>query len=139
MRYCVILLCLILAGCGKKHDEPGLTSPEGAWTYTTPDKKIAVTFNLSKSSSGALAIQSQSFVLNGTSYNSAAQITGVKLPSIHEIRVNANDVNAVYPYDIEFDSCVVSTDFTTMHVIGATYTWPWGTTLDLSNITISRP
>src|SRR5258708_30444039 len=105
MKKRLILMLLIMVGCTSKHKDPGFTSAEGKWTYTTPDSKMAVTFELVKSAASALAIQNQTIKIDGTGYFSAAQITGVSLPSIQKIRINANDAVAVFPYNIEFDNC----------------------------------
>ena len=133
----VFILLILAAGCSK-HKDPAFTSAEGKWTYTTPDSKMAVTFELVKNSSGGLDIQNQTIKIDGTLYQSASQITGVNLPSILKIRVNANDAKIVYPYNIEFNTGTVSADFTTITFSTATYTWPWGTVISLTNVKVTR-
>src|SRR4051812_34808268 len=100
MKYTLIwIICAAaLAGCGKSDSGP--SSAEGSWTYTTVDGKIAVTFQLVKNSSGSLDIQNQTFKLSGTTYESAAAISGVALPAIATIKINANDSKLTYPYYI---------------------------------------
>jgi hypothetical protein len=132
----LFLICLVILGCSK-HKDPGFTSAEGKWTYTTPDSKIGVTFELVKSSSG-LAIQNQTIVVDGTLDQSVSVMTGVSLPLIQKIRINANDKKAIYPYSIEFDNGSVSADFTTIVVPTSVYTWPYGTNITLTGIKITR-
>ena len=138
MKNGLLLICLVALACSSKHKDPGFTSVEGKWTYTTPDSKVGVTFELVKTSSGDLTIQNQTMKLDGTLYQSAVLMTGVSLPAIQKIRINANDIVAVYPYNIEFDDCIVSSDFKTINVSSATYTWPWPTTHTLTVIKIRR-
>jgi len=91
-----------------------------------------------KNSSGGLDIQTQTFKLDGTLYQSAHQISGVSLPTIQMIRINANDAKAVFPYNIEFDAGTVSGDFKTITFSTASYTWPWGTILNLTSVKVTR-
>jgi hypothetical protein len=137
MRILLLLIGLIILGCSK-HKDPGFTSAEGKWTYTTPDSKIGVTFELVKNGSG-LDIQNQTIKVDAVAYQSAGQITGVSLPAIQLVRINANDSKAVFNYNIEFDNGTVSSDFKIISVATATYTWPWGTTNTLTAIKITRP
>lgn len=138
MKKYLLLFFLLIAGCSSKHRDPGFTSVEGKWTYTTPDNKIAVTFELAKTSGNDLVIQNQTMKIDGTSYNSFGQIIAGVLPAIQKIRINANDAAAVYNYNIEFNNCSVSTDFKTIEVPTATYTWPWPTVNTLSSVKITR-
>src|SRR5438045_3047780 len=133
----VCALCLMagLLGCSKSDSGP--SSAEGSWTYTTPDTKVAVTFQLVKTSSGSLGIQNQTYKLSGTSYESAAVITGVALPAIASIKINANDSKITYPYYILFTNIKVSSDFKRMDVTDGEYQTPGGTTT-LKAIAITR-
>ena len=133
----LFILLIIAAGCSK-HKDPGYTSAEGKWAYTTPDSKVAVTFELVKNSSGGLDIQNQTIKIDGTLCQSASQITGVSLPAIQKIRINANDAKVVYPYNIEFNTGTVIGDFKTITFSTATYTWPWGTVLSLTAVKVTR-
>ena len=139
MKNLLLFILLILAASCSKHKDPGFTSAEGKWTYSTPDSKIAVTFELVKNSSGALEIQNQTIKVDGTAYLSASQIAGVALPSIQRIRINANDAKAVYNYSIDFITGTVSGDFKTITFATATYSWPWGTANNLTSVSITRP
>ena len=132
------ILLILAAGCSK-HKDPGFSSPEGKWTYSTPDSKIAVTFELIKNSSGTLEIQNQTIKVDGTAYLSVSQLAGVSLPSIQRIRINANDAKAVYNYNIDFITGTVSGDFKTITFVNATYSWPWGTVNNLTSVSITRP
>jgi len=138
MKNLLLFILLVLAAGCSKHKDPGFTSAEGKWTYTTPDSKIAVTFELVKNSSGGLDIQNQTIKIDGTPYLSVSAITGVTLPSIQKIRINANDAKIVYPYNIEFNSGTVSGDFTTITFSTATYTWPYGTVNNLTTVKVTR-
>ena len=132
------LFCLILlAGCSDKKD-PGLTSPEGKWGYTTPDGKIAVTFEVTKTSTDVFDIKNQTMKINDVSANAEKEVVGFTSTIIEKIRINANDTKATYPYNIVFNNGTISTDFKTISVPTTTYTYPWGTTVSLSSITITR-
>ena len=140
MRNRILYLGLVfmLLACGKDENS-GPTSAEGKWTYSTPDSKIQVTFDLVKTGSGSLDIQNPTIKVNGVSGNAAATITGVNLPTIGEIRVNANDAGLVQPYSITFTNGKVSGDFKKIEVPTGGYTYPWGTTVTLVAVAIVRP
>jgi hypothetical protein len=135
----IIITCLLAlnVGCSKDKD-PGFSSAEGKWKYTTPDGKIAVTFELTKTTTGGLTISSQPIMVDGVAFESASQIDGVILPNIATIRINANDSKAVYPYNVTFKNCVVNSDFTKIEVPDATYTFPWPTVKALKAVVIER-
>jgi hypothetical protein len=137
ISFIALLSVCLISGCSKSSSGP--TSSEGAWTYTTPDGKIKVTFDLVKTSTGSLDIQNQTMMLNGTTVNAEKTITGITLPSISYIRINANDIKAVYPYDIVFNNGKVSSDFKHIDVPDGTYTYPWGTANTLKSVSIVRP
>lgn len=132
-----ISLVGVAGACSKSSSGP--TSAEGKWTYTTPDGKITATFELVKTSSGSLDVQNQSLKINGSVYISEKEITGVSLPDIASIRINANDAKAVYPYYVKFLNGKVSSDFKRIDVPDGEYTFPWGTTNTLKNVSIVRP
>jgi hypothetical protein len=133
---CLILL-LSFANCGKI--DTGPSSAEGAWTYTTPDGKMTVTFDLVKTASGSLEIQHQTMKIDGTTCNAEQQMVGVDLPVIGSIRINANDAKVTYPYYIEFLNTRVSSDFRLINAVTAEYTFPWGTKKSLTSVAIVRP
>jgi hypothetical protein len=126
---------VIAAGCSK---DPGLTSPVGNWSYTTPDGKIAVTFEVIKTSDNVFDIKNQTMKLDGTLVNAEKEVVAFTSTTIEKIRINANDSKAIFPYNIVFNNATISSDFKLINVPTATYTYPWGTTLTLSNITIVR-
>jgi len=133
----LLLFCLVvLAACSSK--DPGLTSPEGKWSYTTPDGKIAVTFEVIKVSDNVFDIQNQTMKLDGALVNAEKEVVAFTSTTIEKIRINANDSKAVYPYNIVFNTATISTDFKTIKVPTATYTFPWGTTKSLTDIVIQR-
>ena len=138
MKNLLLFIVVITAASGCKPKDPGFSSVEGKWAYSTPDTKIAVTFELMMNSSGALVIQNQTIKVDGTLYQSVSQIAGVIMPSIQRIRINANDAKAVYPYNIEFNNGTVSGDFKTITFSAAAYSWPWGTVLNLTSVSITR-
>jgi hypothetical protein len=133
---CASFVVVVMMGCTKSDSGP--SSAEGSWTYTTPDAKVAVTFQLVKTASGSLAIQNQTYKLSGTSYESAAVISGVALPAIATIKINANDAKLTYPYYILFTNIKVSSDFKRMDVADGEYSTPTATT-SLKAVTITRP
>lgn len=134
----VVLSMAIVSGCGKDSVGPTYASAEGMWTYTTPDNAISVTFELKVMAGGSLEILNPAIVVGGTPGIAAGQLTGISLPTIGMIRINANDVGLVQPYAITFNTCSVSADFKTIGVLAAEYTYPWGTLKPLTNITIVR-
>jgi hypothetical protein len=136
-RIIIASLLLVALACSKDKD-PAFTSAEGKWKYTTPDGKIAVTFELAKTSTGGLMISSQTIQVDGVAFESANQIDGVSLPTIATIRINANDSKAIYPYNIIFKNGVVNSDFTKIEVPDATYTFPWPTVKALKTVVVER-
>ena len=139
LRLLIIVIYFVGAAGACSKSSSGPTSAEGKWIYTTPDGKITVNFDLVKTSSGSLDVQNQSLKINGAVYNSENEITGVSLPDIASIRINANDAKAVYPYSIKFLNGKVSGDFKRIDVADGEYTFPWGTTNALKNVSIVRP
>ena len=133
----VFLFCLLAMVCCKSKD-PGLTSPEGKWSYTTPDGKIAVTFEVTKTSANVFDVQNQTMKINDVSANAEKEVVDFTSTTIGKIRINANDSKAVYPYNIVFNNATIAGDFKKINVPTTTYTYPWGTTVSLSNITIER-
>lgn len=136
-RSALLLVFVVLASGCSKHKDPGFTSAEGTWTYTTPDSKIVVTFDLVKSSPG-YDVKNQTLKVDGTAGNSALQTSGVGLTTIEKIRINANDSKLTYPYSIEFDNGTVSSDYKSITFATATYTWPFGTSVPLTSVKVSR-
>lgn len=134
-----LVVALAIAGCGKDSSDPAPThgSVDGVWTYTTPDKAIAVDFEL-KTVDGVLQILNATMKVVNTSGQAAAVLSGVDLPAIAEIRINANDAVIVLPYTITFDICVVGSTFSSISVSNVTYTYPWGQEKTLTNVTIQR-
>ena len=124
------------SACGPGNSGP--SSTDGRWTYTTADNKVKVQLELKKNASNSLDIQNSVLTIEGVTYNSAAQISGVNLPLITFMRVNANDAKAIYSYDIQFAAGTVSNDFRRIDVPSGAYTLSGGTT-SLKNITIVRP
>ncbi len=139
MRASIVLLVLLtfLSGCGNTPPAPSFTSPEGTWTYKTPDNAISVDFEL-KTMGGVLGIVNPAIAVSGTAGEAAAQMTDVALPAIGMIRINANDAGLVQPYSIKFTTGTVSADLKTITVLDVEYTYPWGTLKTLSNINITR-
>lgn len=133
-----ILITLLAGACSKSSSGP--TSAEGNWKYTTPDGKVSVTFTLVKNTSGSLDISSYTYAKDGVTYLAAGTISGVNLPAIGSIRINANDPKAVYPYYIQFTTGTVSSDFKRIDVVSAEYSYPGLSDIKtLSNISIGRP
>lgn len=135
--YRLFLFCFILLlSC--QDSDPGFTSPEGKWSYTTPDGKIAVTFDVIKALSGSFDIQNQTLKIDNVSANAEKEVVGFTSTTIEKIRINANDSKAVYPYTIVFNNSTISSDYNQINVPTVTYTYPWGTTSSLTGIIITR-
>jgi hypothetical protein len=132
----LFFIVLITVSC-KKDKDPGFTSPEGSWTYTTPDGFIAVTFDVVVATSG-FDVKNQTIKVNAVDAKAEKTVTAFTATAVQKIRINANDTKVTYPYDINFNNGTVSSDFKTINIADATYVYPWGTTKSLTNITITR-
>jgi hypothetical protein len=137
--FLALITIVLFTGCGKDAEEPipTYTSPDGIWTYTTPDKSITVEFELT-TTDGVLGIQNATIKVSGTSGQAAAQMTNVDLPAIEQIRINANDAVLVLPYAITFDLCAVSSNYSIISAADASYTYPWGQLKTLTGVSITR-
>lgn len=134
-----MLMAAAILSCGKEETPlPVYTSPDGIWTYTTPDKSIMVEFELKTSDTGVLEILNSTIEVAKTPGEAAGQLTNVDLPFIEQIRINANDAGLVVPYTITFNTCSVNSTFNFISVADATYTYPWGQLKTLSGISITR-
>lgn len=139
MKNWIILLSLVvvLGSCSKDNDDPGLTSAEGTWTYTSPDGKIGVDFEL-KLSGATWSVVNQVIRVEGTAYNAEIEATGIAPPAIASIRINANDSKAVYAYFILISGGEVSEDFKEIRGADVTYTWPHNKTNQQTDVVITR-
>lgn len=139
MRYYgLLVILLVVTACSKETPAPSFSSADGVWTYKTPDNNISVDFEL-KTTGGVLAIVNPaSITVGGIQGIAAALMSGVALPAIGEIRINANDAGLVQPYSITFTTCSVNSTFTQITAVNVSYTYPWGTTNTLTNINILR-
>jgi hypothetical protein len=129
------LVVLVFGACGS--DDPEFSSAAGVWTYTTPDGKVGVDFELVKNGSTWTATN-QVIRLEGTAYKAEIQGSGLTDTAIGSIRINANDTKAVYAYFMLFSGGTISGDFKEIKVPDATYTWPHNKTNVLTDVTISR-
>jgi hypothetical protein len=134
-RLLVVFVWISLISC--KDKDPGFSSPEGSWSYTTPDGTIAVTFDVVASSSG-FDVQNQTIKVNGVDARAEKTVTAFTSTTFQKIRINANDSKVVYPYDINFNNGIVSGDFQTLQAANVTYVYPWGTTQSLTSVSIAR-
>lgn len=137
--FLALITIVLLNGCGKDEEQPvpTYTSPDGIWTYTTPDKAITVEFEL-KTTDGVLGIQNATIKVSDTPGQAAAQMTNVDLPVIERIRINANDAALVLPYSITFDQCTISSNYSAISAGNASYTYPWGQLKTLTGVSITR-
>lgn len=137
--FLALITIVLLSGCGKDDEQPvpAYTSPDGFWTYTTPDKAITVEFELI-TTDGVLGIQNATIKVSGTEGQAAAQLTNVDLPAIERIRINANDAVLVLPYAITFELCTVSSNYSIISAADASYTYPWGQLKTLTGVSITR-
>ncbi|MEQ8425108.1 MAG: hypothetical protein RIA63_10390 [Cyclobacteriaceae bacterium] len=132
-----IILVLLSTSCTKDEDN-GFTSLIGSWTYTTPDSKIKVTFDIVGGTSSILAVQNQTIEVEGQEGKAEIQAEGITEKTFGKIRINANDAKLTYPFDITFNDLSASDDFSVINVTDATYIWPWPDNNMLSNIQIVR-
>lgn len=130
------LVIFLLSGCQEK--DPGFTSLIGSWKYSTPDDKIAVTFDIVGGSTELLVIQNQSIAVDGVDGKAELESDGVQETTIKSLRINANDPGLTYPYNILFTNLKASEDFSTLEAEMAAYTFPWTTSNTLTNIQIVR-
>ena len=133
----VSLALVVLLGSCKKDDDPKFTSPDGDWTYTTPDGKIGVSFTI-KQDGSTLKFSNEAMTVDGTDCVAALQAFNVTTTKVGSIRINANDQKVTYDYFILFTDAEVSADFTQIKVPGAMYTWPFDKTNQLTDIVIAR-
>jgi hypothetical protein len=136
MNRLFLLFCVLIMSCGDK--DPAPTTLESKWSYTTPDLKMVVTFEVVRKSDDDFDIKNQTLTVDNVLANAEKEVVAFTRTTIEKIRINANDSKVVYPYNIEFKNATVSTDFKTITVPFATYTYPWGTTNNLTNITLER-
>lgn len=143
MRNILIAVTIsLLISCGGE-DDPGFTSLLGSWTYSTPDGKIKTTFDIVGGDTEILKFENQTIEVDGSDGRAEIQVENIAELSIGKVRINANDVNLVYSFDITFKDLTASDDFTVINVATASYTWPWsptsGPTINqLENIQILR-
>ncbi len=132
-----VALITLFNSCKKDDDDPSFTSAAGTWTYTTPDNKITVEFELKQDGSAWTATTS-TIVVDGQSGKAEIISTEVNPPTIGSIRINANDTKLTYGYYILFSELTVSDDFKEIKGPHATYMWPNNKTNDLTDVTITR-
>jgi hypothetical protein len=137
--FAFIVLLFSFSSC-KKDKDPGLSSADGTWTYTTPDNKVSITFELVKSSTGATYdVKNAKITVDGTvASDTFTQPDNLSAPTFSTLGFNANDAKLIYDYRITFTNATISDDFTKIEVSTAEYTFPWGTSNKLSNIVIVR-
>lgn len=140
MRIVVLMMLVIgvLAGCAKDTPAPVFSSPDGTWTYTTPDSKISVDFELKTNSSNVLEILNCTIKVNNVSGEAAGTMSDISLPDVNEIKINANDIVLTYAYYIAFINCTFNAGFTQIAAANAEYTDSKSTTNTLSGVTITR-
>ncbi len=136
MKRLILLFGVILMSCNDK--DPAPAELESKWSYTTPDLKMVVTFEVVRMSDDAFDIKNQTLTIDNVLANAEKEVVAFTRATIEKIRINANDSKVIYPYNIEFRNATISTDFKIITVPFATYTYPWGTTNNLTNITLER-
>ena len=143
MKIGAYLLVGVLLWVACEDEDPGFTSLVGSWTYTTPDGKIQVSFDIGGGSTEILAINNPVIIVDGEEGTAVAVAQDIAETSIGKLRINANDVDLVYPFDIVFNDLSAAADFSAIDVVTATYTWPWSSTggptiNNLNDIQITR-
>jgi len=136
LSLCIVLVSAVAFSSCKKDDD-GLSSAEGKWTYTTPDGKIKVEFDLVKTTDG-LNVQNPKITVDGTPGETVSIPDKITTPTFPSLKISANDAKLVQPYYILFTTGKISSDFTQIEVSSAEYTFPWGTIKKLSSIMIVR-
>ncbi|HOO09078.1 MAG TPA: hypothetical protein PKW06_03995 [Cyclobacteriaceae bacterium] len=127
----------LLFGCGGEEDT-GFTSLIGLWTYTTPDGKMKVEFDIVGGDKDLLAVKNQKIFVDGEEGRAEAQTEAITETTLGSLRINANDAGLVWPYSITFTNLSASDDFSTIKVEEAKYIFPWPDSNSLSQIEITR-
>jgi hypothetical protein len=133
----ILLVSVLAFSSCKKEEDPKPSSAEGKWTYTTPDGKMKVEFELVKTTDG-LSVQNSKLTVDGTLAQTVTIPDNVATPTFTTLRFSANDAKLIYGYYILFTNGTISSDFSQIQVTSAEYTFPWGTTKKLSAIVIVR-
>jgi hypothetical protein len=136
MRLAIVGLCVVLLGCGKNNTDPlpVHSTPDGTWTYTTPDKAMSVQFDL-KTTGSAVEILNTTIQLYTQSGIAAGQLSGINLPVVDQIRINANDPVIATNYSITFINCTFGEDYNFISVADVEYDYPIPKTLQSISIT----
>ena len=138
MRIFLLLLAVAsLWGCSDNDDE-ALTSAVGEWSYTTPDGKIGVIFDLAGGDNQVWDIQNEVIFVDGVQGKANKEISNTTLSTIGRIRINANDVALVSAFNITFEELTIREDFTAIDVKKVTYSWPISTLNTLDDVVITR-
>lgn len=132
----MIAVFVLLFGCGE--DEAGFTSLIGSWTYTTPDEKIKVDFDIVGGNPEILAVTNQKIFVEGKEGKAEVQTELITETTFGRIRINANDADLVRPYNITFTNLKANADFSLIEVESATYIFPWPDEHELTNVKIMR-
>lgn len=133
----LIAITILLFACDNK-EKVGFTSLIGAWTYTTPDEKIKIEFDVVGGNTELLAVKNQKIFIEGQEGKAEVQVEDIAENSFGSIRINANDADLVKPYSITFTHLEASSDFSVIAVKEATYTFPWSNDNALTDIEIVR-
>ncbi|MEQ8364050.1 MAG: hypothetical protein RH948_14355 [Cyclobacteriaceae bacterium] len=133
----LIGVAAILFGCSGD-DEVGFTSLIGSWTYTTPDEKVKVDFDIVGGNPEILAVANQKIFIEGQEGKAEVQTASITETTFGRIRINANDADLDLPYSITFINLAASADFSVINVEEATYTFPWPDNNVLTEIEIVR-
>lgn len=132
-----IVAITLLFGCGNE-DEVGFTSLIGSWTYTTPDEKVKIEFDIVGGDTELFAVKNQKIFVEEQEGKAEVQTEAITETTIGRIRINANDADLVWPYNIAFKNLKASEDFSVIEVEEAIYTFPWPDSNTLTNIEITR-
>lgn len=131
-----MIMVAFLFGC--KEEEIGFTSLIGMWTYTTPDEKIKVEFDIVGGNPEILTVSNPKIFVEGQEGMAEVQIESITETTFGRIRINANDADLVRPYNITFTNLKASDDFSVIEVEEANYIFPWPDGNELANIEIVR-
>ena len=133
----LIAMAAVLFGCSGD-DEVGFTSLIGSWTYTTPDEKVRVDFDIVGGNPEILSVTNQKIFVEDQEGKAEVQTASITETTFGRIRINANDADLDLPYSITFTNLTASADFSVINVEEAAYTFPWPENNALTGIEIVR-
>jgi hypothetical protein len=136
-----LCICLLALDSGCSKSSPVSAEITGKWTYATTDGKVKVNFEFLKSATGVVTINpAATMTVNGVTGNAAAQASGINIPDITSISINANDQVFTYGYYITFNACKYVSGTDRIEAASGTYSAQSNlTATNLTAVSIGRP